>query len=242
MVKPNRHACKPVNTPASRDQVGGRPGDPNANSLGLLPSGPDPVGERFVRHQPPAFHIVNRHRNCKAQPNKLRLRFKRRHRNVLRSSQLLPIPTGTHAGNRHATMPGQEFSDFALDAQLQRDSVHVLHLGLCELRLINDRRWPWLILVPQRPRITESHELQPLDQAVLTFETNLVAAALKDCTECDKINTGALGNVVRQLHVHVIARKQGDPNWPGPVWGFGQPIRYMPERMESLINRLREAF
>lgn len=139
-------------------------------------------------------------------------------------------------------MPGHETSDFVLDARLQRDSAHVLHLGLSELRLMNDRRWPWLILVPQRPAIAEVHDLAPLDQAVLTFETNLVAAALKASTGCTKINTGALGNVVRQLHVHVIARSEGDPNWPGPVWGFGQPVRYPPDRLESLIARLREAF
>lgn len=139
-------------------------------------------------------------------------------------------------------MPGTDFSNFVLDAQLQRDSVHVLQLGLCQLRLINDRRWPWLILVPQRPRITECHELQPLDQAVLTFETNLVAAALKSCTGCAKINTGALGNRVSQLHIHVIARNHGDPNWPGPVWGFGKPVRYPADRMENLIGRLRDAF
>src|SRR5690606_6868492 len=139
-------------------------------------------------------------------------------------------------------MSAHAFRQFELDAQLQRDTVHVLHLGLCELRLMNDRRWPWLILVPKRPHISESHELQPLDQAVLTFETNLVSAALKAATNCTKINTGALGNRVRQLHVHVIARNEGDPNWPGPVWGFGAPIRYQPERMEELITRLRRAF
>lgn len=138
-------------------------------------------------------------------------------------------------------MSAPAFRPFELDAQLQRDSVPVLHLGLCELRLMNDRRWPWLILVPKRPNVCECHELQPLDQALLTFETNLVAAALKSITGCAKINSGALGNRVRQLHVHVIARHEGDPNWPGPVWGFGAPVRYQPERMEDLIQRLRQA-
>lgn len=139
-------------------------------------------------------------------------------------------------------MAGTTYSDFVLDERLQRDSVHVLMLGLCELRLVNDRRWPWVILVPQRPRITEIHDLQPLDQAMLTFETNLVAATLKASSGCAKINTAALGNVISQLHIHVVARSSGDPNWPGPVWGFGEPLRYHPERLSRFLEQLREAF
>jgi diadenosine tetraphosphate (Ap4A) HIT family hydrolase len=139
-------------------------------------------------------------------------------------------------------MSGTGYSTFALDERLQRDSVHVLRLGLCELRLINDRRWPWVILIPQRPRVTEIHDLQPLDQAMLTFETNLVAATLKETSGCAKINSGSLGNIVSQLHVHVVGRNIGDPNWPGPVWGYGEPIRYHPEGLNSLVTRLRDAF
>ena len=110
---------------------------------------------------------------------------------------------------------------FELDRRLETDSEPLLWLGLCELRLMNDTRWPWVILVPQRIDIEELHELTPLDQAMLTFETNLVAQGLKQVTGCTKINVGALGNIVRQLHVHVVARNEGDPAWPGPVWGFG---------------------
>ncbi|MEI4481868.1 MULTISPECIES: HIT domain-containing protein [Phyllobacterium] len=110
---------------------------------------------------------------------------------------------------------------FALDAKLNADTFPIVKLGLCDLRLMNDRRWPWLILVPQRPGITEVHELTPLDQTMLTFEAGIAAQALKSITNCEKINTAALGNIVRQLHVHVIARNTGDPAWPGPVWGHG---------------------
>ncbi|MDX0421895.1 HIT domain-containing protein [Sinorhizobium medicae] len=111
---------------------------------------------------------------------------------------------------------------FTLDERLQRDGLLIGTLGLCQLRLMNDRRWPWLILIPQRAGVSEVFELTPLDQAMLTFETNLVAAGLKKATGAEKINTGALGNIVRQLHVHIVARREGDPNWPGPVWGFGK--------------------
>lgn len=138
-------------------------------------------------------------------------------------------------------LPGKE-AGFALDARLEGESRPVLWLGLCELRLRNDRRWPWLLLVPQRPGVEEVHDLTPLDQAMLTFETNMVAQALKDMTGCTKINTAALGNVVRQLHVHVVARSEGDPGWPGPIWGHGTPAPYRREDLhqfaESVRNRL----
>ena len=115
---------------------------------------------------------------------------------------------------------------FELDGRLEADSVPLIWLGLCELRLMDDKRWPWLILVPRRGGIEEIHDMTPLDQAMLTFEVNLVAEALKRTSGCLKINTAALGNVVRQLHVHVIARNEGDTNWPGPVWGHGQREPY----------------
>ena len=129
---------------------------------------------------------------------------------------------------------------FALDSRLEADSNQLMWLGLCELRFMNDRRWPWLILVPQRPGIEEIHDLTPLDQAMLTFETNMVAQALKSVTGCTKINTGALGNIVRQLHVHIIARREGDPNWPGPVWGFGKAEPWPEEEHRAFAARIME--
>ncbi|EBX4816743.1 HIT family protein [Salmonella enterica subsp. enterica serovar Newport] len=130
---------------------------------------------------------------------------------------------------------------FELDVRLEADTEPVLWLSLCELRIMNDSRWPWLILVPQRRDIFELHDLTPLDQAVLTFETNLVAQTLKTVTGCGKINTGALGNMVRQLHVHVVARSHGDPGWPGPVWGHGVRKPYECADLVSLVDRIRVA-
>lgn len=130
---------------------------------------------------------------------------------------------------------------FELDARLEADSQPVMWLGLCELRLMDDSRWPWLILVPQRPGIEEIHDLTPLDQAMLTFEVNMVSQALKQVTGCAKINTGALGNIVRQLHVHVIARFEGDPAWPGPVWGHGTRRAYVREDLHRMAERIRTA-
>ena len=130
---------------------------------------------------------------------------------------------------------------FALDQQLEADTEPVIWLGLCELRVMNDRRWPWLVLVPQRPTIEEIHDLTPLDQAMLTFETNMVAQALKRLTGCTKINSGALGNVVRQLHVHIIARSEGDPAWPGPVWGYGMREPYKRSDLHQFAERVKAA-
>jgi diadenosine tetraphosphate (Ap4A) HIT family hydrolase len=130
---------------------------------------------------------------------------------------------------------------FTLDPRLQSDSKSVMQTGLCDLRLSADARWPWLILVPRRADITEIFELTPLDQVLLTFEIELVASALKTITGATKINIGALGNVVRQLHVHIIARFEGDANWPGPVWGFGKAEPYEDAKRDALIETLREA-
>lgn len=132
-------------------------------------------------------------------------------------------------------------SGFELDSRLDGDSLPLMRLGLCELRLMDDRRWPWLILVPRRADIEEIHDMTPLDQTILTFETNTVAEALKRTTRCAKINTGALGNIVRQLHVHIIARKQGDANWPGPVWGFGAREPYRLDERDLFADAIRAA-
>ena len=130
---------------------------------------------------------------------------------------------------------------FELTERLSGDSEFVVTLGLCQLRLMDDRRWPWLILVPQRSGMEELFELKPLDQALITFETNLAAEALKKVTDATKVNVGALGNIVRQLHVHVIARRENDANWPGPVWGFGSREPYGANEKKALIDKILKA-
>lgn len=130
---------------------------------------------------------------------------------------------------------------FELNERLSGDSEFVVTLGLCQLRLMDDRRWPWLILVPQRSGMEELFELKPLDQALITFETNLAAEALKKVTDATKVNVGALGNIVRQLHVHVIARRENDANWPGPVWGFGSREPYGANEKKALIDKILKA-
>ena len=132
-------------------------------------------------------------------------------------------------------------SEFELDGRIARDSDLVRVLTLCQLRIQNDSRWPWLVMVPQRAGMTEIFELLQEEQVLLSVEVNKVAAALKTVTGATKINVGALGNIVRQLHVHVIARFEGDANWPGPIWGFGQAQPYGESQKQDFLNKLVEA-
>ena len=91
----------------------------------------------------------------------------------------------------------------------ERDTTLLMQLGLCQLRLMEDSRWPWVLLVPQRSGISEIFEMTPLDQTMLTFETAITAKAVKQATECLKIISAPLGNHVRQFHLHIIARQRG---------------------------------
>lgn len=130
---------------------------------------------------------------------------------------------------------------FELDPRLARDTLPVTTLGLCELRLMDDRRWPWALLVPRRPDVAEVFELTPLDQILLTFETVTVAAAMKTLHGAAKMNVGALGNIVSMLHVHVVARRADDAGWPGPVWGFGTREPYGADEGPAAARSLRDA-
>lgn len=132
-------------------------------------------------------------------------------------------------------------SNFQLDSRLAADTVLIDSLKVCEVRLMNDRRWLWVILVPKLANVEEIHTLSPGDQAQITIETSLVATVLKDLTNCTKINTAAIGNIVRQLHIHVIARNENDANWPGPVWGFGERQAYEDSELTKIVRNIQES-
>ena len=131
--------------------------------------------------------------------------------------------------------------EFALDERLAADTEPVAALELSDLRLMKDARFPWLILIPRRPEIAELIDLVPADLARLNDEIALTARALRSATSCAKLNIGALGNIVRQLHVHVVARFTDDPAWPGPVWGSGPPVAYRGEERHRLVGLIRAA-
>lgn len=129
-------------------------------------------------------------------------------------------------------------SDFAPDPRLEADSYPVTELPLCQLRLMNDARYPWLVLIPRRPGIVEVFDLDDDDQRRLWREASLVGQALKAHLGGDKLNIASLGNMVPQLHVHVILRREGDAAWPGPVWGQGQAEAYDLEALAGVRDRL----
>jgi diadenosine tetraphosphate (Ap4A) HIT family hydrolase len=128
---------------------------------------------------------------------------------------------------------------WSLDSKLAADTVPVGDLGLSRVLLGNDANYPWLILVPRRPGLTEIIDLEENQQVLLLSEITLAARVLKSATKCDKLNIAALGNVVAQLHVHVIARTARDAAWPKPVWGAGPPAVYDPAVRDRLLGALR---
>lgn len=131
--------------------------------------------------------------------------------------------------------------EFTLSHRLAKDTLPVLSLPLCEVRLMNDSRFVWIVLAPRRAGAEELFDLSTEDRARLIEEVAACAAALKRMTGADKINVGALGNIVRQLHVHVVARRERDAAWPGPVWGAGASIPYEDPEADRLIANLRGA-
>ena len=129
---------------------------------------------------------------------------------------------------------------YELHPQLAADTHPLGTLGLCELRLMDDANYPWLVLVP---RVAEARELVDLDAAQrhqLTDEIDLAARLLRDAFRPHKLNVAALGNMVPQLHVHVIAREENDPAWPAPVWGRVAARPYPPEALVERVRLLRD--
>jgi diadenosine tetraphosphate (Ap4A) HIT family hydrolase len=129
---------------------------------------------------------------------------------------------------------------FALDPAIAADTVPVISLGLSAVRLMNDRRFPWLLLVPRRAGAVEIVDLAKADRAALLEEIAAASGALRLATNCDKLNIGALGNKVRQLHVHVVARFTDDAAWPGPVWGAGTAVAYDGTARDRLVAAIRD--
>lgn len=128
---------------------------------------------------------------------------------------------------------------WSLNPQLERDTINIGDLPLSRVLVIKDATYPWLLLVPRRPETVEIIDLDEAEQGQLTIEIDRVARALKEIVQPDKLNIAALGNVVPQLHVHIIARRKTDAAWPRPVWGVAPPLAYDPQDLETFIGTLR---
>lgn len=129
---------------------------------------------------------------------------------------------------------------FELDPRLAADTVPVTDWPLCRVLLMNDSRFPWLVLVPRRPGVVELHQLEPGDAATLMGEVTTASRRLAALTGADKMNVAALGNVVPQLHVHVVARFATDPLWPRPVWGVLPGLPYEAPALSDRVRSLRQ--
>jgi diadenosine tetraphosphate (Ap4A) HIT family hydrolase len=138
--------------------------------------------------------------------------------------------------SRHSQVP----QHYELHPQLAADTHPVAAFALCELRLMDDANYPWLVLVPRLPQARELIDLDAPQRHMLSDEIDMASRALHDVYQPHKLNVAALGNLVPQLHVHVIARFEGDPAWPAPVWGRVAARPYSPEALVERINTLNE--
>lgn len=128
---------------------------------------------------------------------------------------------------------------FVLDSRLERDTIFIGDLDLCTVRLMNDARYPWVILIPKRADICEIYQLTLAEQEQLQRESCFIAQQLAQLVSADKMNVAALGNIVKQLHVHHVARFKSDEAWPNPVWGKGAAVPYSAEEAETVIEQLK---
>lgn len=131
---------------------------------------------------------------------------------------------------------------FELDHRLQSDCALVGDFMLCRVLLMKDANYPWIVLVPKREQVSEIYQLDTDDQEQLIWESSFVAQGLAKEFAADKMNVAALGNVVKQLHIHHVVRKHTDPAWPDPVWGRVAPRGYTSAQLKDRILRLHKAF
>jgi len=128
---------------------------------------------------------------------------------------------------------------FVLDSRLEQDTLLLGDFPLCRLLLMNDAQYPWFILVPRREEVSELFQLDAADQQMLWMETTSLAETVKDTFGADKMNIATLGNMVGQLHMHVIARRRDDVAWPAPVWGRHPAKAYTEEQVAAIKNKLK---
>ncbi|MDX1754839.1 MAG: HIT family protein [Marinobacter sp.] len=129
-------------------------------------------------------------------------------------------------------------SGYQLHPRLSADTRSLGTSRLCDIRLMNDVAWPWVLLVPRRSGVREIYELSVDDQAQLWRESAVLGEGMMRVFGGDKLNVAALGNMVPQLHLHHIVRQVGDPAWPGPVWGRQPPTPYEPAELEHCLQVL----
>ncbi len=130
-------------------------------------------------------------------------------------------------------------SFFKLNKKLSNDSFFVCNFLLCKLLIINNANIPWFILVPRRYNISEIFQLSLIDRKQLESEVNELSLRLSKAFKADKMNIAALGNIVNQLHIHIIVRKKTDLYWPNSIWGKGNSVKYTFDRKEIIKSKVK---
>ena len=130
--------------------------------------------------------------------------------------------------------------EFKLHPRLIKDTFHIIDLKLSRLLLMNDSNYPWFILVPTRKNITELYELEKKDRLELNSEIDTISKKLSIHFNAKKMNIAALGNIVPQLHIHIIVRKENDAAWPNPVWNNTDTIPYKESISFKLVKDIRK--
>jgi len=129
---------------------------------------------------------------------------------------------------------------FCLDSRLKNDTINIGKLQLSQVLLMNDSRYPWIILVPELDNVYEWIDLSKENQGTLHDESILIQNSLKGLYGGQSLNIGKLGNIVSQFHLHHIVRFENDPAWPGPVWGHSSAVNYSPQELESRISEIKQ--
>lgn len=129
-----------------------------------------------------------------------------------------------------------------LDPRLEADSSFIIDLALSQVRLHHNGAFPWILLIPRQDSLSEIIDLSPPDQLLLMQEIALCSEIMKDLFAPKKLNVASLGNIVPQLHVHIVARYETDQAWPGPIWNSGVSREYGIDELEKRIDTLRKAF
>lgn len=138
-------------------------------------------------------------------------------------------------------MPDLQLPQFQLHPQLAKDCFVIGDLELCRLLLMNDKNYPWCILVPMREGKKDLYELTAAEQQLFIKESSRLSTVMMDLFKGKKMNVAALGNMVSQLHIHHIVRKEGDACWPKPVWGQVPAVFYAEEEAHTLIGKIQAA-
>lgn len=142
--------------------------------------------------------------------------------------------------NMFPVLTSKHIMQFTVHPKLAADSINLGSFRLCEVLLMNDSRFPWIVLIPRIPNLQDFHEIPTQHQDALFQEIEQASTAIQRLWSIDKMNVAALGNQVSQLHIHVIGRRTTDEAWPNSVWGAGTPCPYSPASKSTIIQSFKE--